>query len=190
MKYVARLAFSTLLSLAFLAMFSSSTSAQFFEVNEPPPLLSPEPGGEEWNRTPTNQEIQDDPYCRIYCANAPKDPSCDVCFRAGTQNNLDTAAVNIGNPLGNPATGRDDSIPALQQRLGTLLGVMLRGIAALSLLPIVVGGFQMIISQGNEDKVSRGKSTLYFGVVGLVLALTGIAIFQTLLSFLVNAPKQ
>ena len=61
---------------------------------------------------------------------------------------------------------------------------MLRGIAALSLLPIVVGGFQMIISQGSEDKVARGKQTLYFGVVGLFLALIAIAFFQTMLSFL------
>ncbi len=101
--------------------------------------------------------------------------------------------INIGNPLdpkfgeSNTPTGTDantDTIVTVQAQLGNLLGIMLRGIAALALLPIVVGGFQMIISQGNDDKVSRGKQTVYFGVVGLVLALVAIAFFQTFLPFL------
>ncbi len=102
--------------------------------------------------------------------------------------------INIGNPLSPGFSGQTtERTPGntveqqIQTRLGYLLGVMLRGIAALSLLPIVVGGFQMIISQGNEDKVARGKNTVYFGVVGLVLALVAIALFQTLLSYLVTA---
>lgn len=100
-------------------------------------------------------------------------------------------SINVGNPLDtNFATGGtterlgNTAVETAQNRLARLLSTMLRGIAALSLLPIVVGGFQMIISQGNEDKVARGKQTLYFGVVGLFLALIAIAFFQTMLSFL------
>ena len=100
-------------------------------------------------------------------------------------------SINVGNPLdSNFATGGTterlgkNAVETVQNRLARLLSTMLRGIAALSLLPIVVGGFQMIISQGSEDKVARGKQTLYFGVVGLFLALIAIAFFQTMLSFL------
>lgn len=101
--------------------------------------------------------------------------------------------VNIGNPIDpkygdtqtpQPTNPQEDTIKTVQGQLGTLLTILLRGIAALSLLPIVVGGFQMIISQGDDGKVSRGKETLYFGIVGLILALIAIAFFQTFLSFI------
>lgn len=104
--------------------------------------------------------------------------------------------VNIGNPLDpkfgesnatTPTAPGEDTVATVQMQLGNLLGIMLRGIAALSLLPIVVGGFQMIISQGSEDKVARGKQTVYFGIVGLVLALLAIAFFQTFLSLVLNS---
>lgn len=121
-----------------------------------------------------------------------------LCFSIGLVGGLVVAApvragdsVNVGNPLNsNFATGGtterlgNTAVETVQNRLARLLSTMLRGIAALSLLPIVVGGFQMIISQGSEDKVARGKQTLYFGVVGLFLALIAIAFFQTMLSFL------
>lgn len=103
--------------------------------------------------------------------------------------------INIGNPL-NPDFGstqkptptdvREDTVATVQGQLANLLNIMLRGIAALSLLPIVVGGFQMIISQGDDSKVSRGKETVYWGVVGLILSLVAIALFRTFLAFLVK----
>lgn len=190
MKHFKHLSIALICLVASFFAHISITRAQFFLDEEPPTLdLQPNPPGTETQTTPpTAEQIANDPYCRIYCPTHLEDQSCAPCFagRAGVTG--DAGVINVGNPLG--TTYDKDTTIGLQRRLGSLLSTMLRGIAALSLLPIVVGGFQMIISQGNEDKVSRGKNTLYFGVVGLVLALTGIAIFQTLLSFLVNAPKQ
>lgn len=104
------------------------------------------------------------------------------------QNN---GAVDIGNPIlnfqQNPDVASVDSVHFLQGRLGNLLGLMLRGLAVLSLLPIVYGGFLMITSQGNSDQVGKGKSALFWGIIGLTLAFMAILLYSLLLRILLPA---
>lgn len=186
--------FIAIVSLLVVGTFYVATNAhaQIFLPDENPPELLPvdltKPSAP--SAPPSREAIANDPYCTTYCTARPNDPSCSVCQTGVTDDNR-ADSVNIGNPLdSNFATGGtterlgNTAVETVQNRLARLLSTMLRGIAALSLLPIVVGGFQMIISQGSEDKVARGKQTLYFGVVGLFLALVAIAFFQTMLSFL------
>lgn len=108
-------------------------------------------------------------------------------FPAKTQ----AQAADTGNPIvtlpdytGTANEGSKDAIGAVQERLGKMLATAFQALAVLSLLPIAVGGIQLITSQGNSDQVDKGKKTLFWGVVGLVLALSGVAIFSVLLNVL------
>lgn len=96
-------------------------------------------------------------------------------------------AIDIGNPITGfqPANNTTTTGYAfVQSRLGNLLNLMLRGIAVLSILPIVWGGVMMITSQGNSDQVEKGKSALYWGIVGLTLSFMAILLYSLLLRVL------
>lgn len=73
------------------------------------------------------------------------------------------------NPLGND-----------KQALTDLLIVIMKGflgvIAAWAVAFIVIGGFKMVISQGNEEAVTSGKKTITWAVLGLLVALLSFSI--------------
>ena len=72
----------------------------------------------------------------------------------------------------------------LTDRLVKLLQTMFAIFSVLALIPVVVGGIRLITSQGNSEQVEAGKKTLLWGVVGLVLAFSGILVFSVLLQIL------
>lgn len=41
---------------------------------------------------------------------------------------------------------------------------------------IIIGGFQMILSRGNEESAKKGKQTLTYAVIGLVVVIMSFAI--------------
>jgi hypothetical protein len=59
------------------------------------------------------------------------------------------------------------SASGIQSILQIALGVL----AALSVLFIVIGGLRMVLSQGSPEDTSKGRSTMIYALVGLVLAL-------------------
>lgn len=95
--------------------------------------------------------------------------------------------VNIGNPL---APGFNTSQPASNQTgeeiaqgfLGNLLRILMIILSALAVFPTVIGGIQLITSQGNADKAAKGKKTLFWGILGLAIGLTGFIIINALLT--------
>jgi hypothetical protein len=102
--------------------------------------------------------------------------------------------VNIGNPLTKKFTVtsqevKNQDIPRfISGRLGDLVSTMFRILAIGSLIPVAIGGIQLIISQGGAF-AEKGKKTLYWGVVGLVVSFMGILVFDFLLSVILPQPS-
>ena len=46
---------------------------------------------------------------------------------------------------------------------------------------IIIGGLYYVTSQGDPGKVKRGKDTILYGIVGLVIAFLAIAIVNFVL---------
>jgi len=59
--------------------------------------------------------------------------------------------------------------------------------AVLSVIMIIVSGFQYVISFGDEKKISKATSSLVFAIVGMVLVFIAPLIIQFILdNFLVK----
>jgi len=122
-----------------------------------------------------------------YCETAadPKAVSADPKAAAA-----DPKATSNGAPvdnLYNPLGAQNDS---LTDFLVTILKGFLAITAMWSVMFIVVGGFRMVISQGNEEAVGVAKKTITWAVLGLVVTLLSfsiIAIVQNLIG--VEIPK-
>lgn len=89
------------------------------------------------------------------------------------------------NPAGNslaecniePGNSPDDAKPVIQSVLEVIFALM--GVVAVFVM--ILGGFYLMTSQGDSAKVTRGKNTILYGVVGLVVAMLAFAIVNFVL---------
>ncbi len=65
--------------------------------------------------------------------------------------------------------------------INNLLNVTFTVIGVLAVIVIIIGGIYYATSQGDSAKVKRGKDTILYGVVGLVIALLAIGVVNFVL---------
>lgn len=76
-----------------------------------------------------------------------------------------------------PGNSPEDAKPVIQNVLNVIFGIL--GVVAVFVM--ILGGFYLMTSQGDSAKVTRGKNTILYGVVGLVVALLAFAIVNFVL---------
>jgi hypothetical protein len=85
------------------------------------------------------------------------------------------AAEELSNPL-----GQTD----IRLIIGNIISALLGIAGAVSLLMFVWGGFQWLISGGTPDRIKKGKDTLIWATIGLVVIFTSYAIVRALITAL------
>ncbi len=80
-------------------------------------------------------------------------------------------------PFGS-ATSQTEPVIIIAVIIQALLGLVGAG----ALLMFVLGGFYMIFSAGNEERVTKGKRILVWAVVGMVVILSSYAILSFVFS--------
>ncbi len=88
----------------------------------------------------------------------------------------DSGSFNVGDIL--TTTGQDqkylDDESGNAPLVAAILDVIefiLRIIGAIAILLIIIGGLYMIISEGSEDRLEKGKTILTNAIIGLVIAM-------------------
>lgn len=56
-------------------------------------------------------------------------------------------------------------------KMKLILNIFFGILGALSVLVIVFAGIQFIVSAGNPEKVAKARNTIYFALIGLVVAV-------------------
>lgn len=88
-------------------------------------------------------------------------------------------AVRLPNPLGSVV-----SVPELINRvIIAILGI----IGALALLMFVWGGLLWMTSAGNADQVKKGRETLVWASIGLLIIFASYSLVNTIFNSLVSA---
>ena len=70
---------------------------------------------------------------------------------------------------------------SLESFIATIINVVLAVVGLVSVFMIILGGFTYMTSQGDAAKVKRGKDTLLYGIIGLIIALVAFAIVNFVL---------
>lgn len=78
-------------------------------------------------------------------------------------------AATLQNPL-----GTTDPNELISNIIRVVLGV----VAILALVIIVYGGIEILISAGNEDRVKRGRDSLMWAFIGLLIVFGSYGIIQ------------
>ncbi len=76
----------------------------------------------------------------------------------------------------NPPFGTADSQVEPIIIIAVILQVLLGLVGAGALLMFVWGGFHMIFSGGNSERVEKGKQTLVWAVIGMAVILSSYAV--------------
>lgn len=100
---------------------------------------------------------------------------------------LPALALGEGGPQGALELARGDGVPTnLMEGDGSLvrriINFMLIGIAIISVVMLIVGGFRYVVSGGQKEAVNSAKNTILYAIVGLLIALFAYAIIK----FVVN----
>lgn len=70
--------------------------------------------------------------------------------------------------------------------IATIIQVLLGFVGAATLLVFIWGGFNLIFSGGEAEKINKARSTLLWAVIGLAIILSSYAILQyTFSAFLI-----
>lgn len=75
--------------------------------------------------------------------------------------------------------------PTLEESIKKIMGAVFFALGIAAVAVIVLGGVTYVTSQGDPGKVKKGRDTIIYGLVGLVVALLAFAI----VTFVLNALK-
>jgi len=101
---------------------------------------------------------------------------------------LALAQTTIRNPLANIKTPKGDSVDTFFEFTDFIIGFISGLIAFTAMIAIIVSGYQMVFSGGNEEKIKIAKQRMLWAVMGVVVVLLAYSIVQILLRIITN-PK-
>lgn len=70
----------------------------------------------------------------------------------------------------------------------SLYSIGLGLIGGVAVLFIVFGGYQILTSQGDPEKLRQGKKYIYYAIAGIILAFGGLTLYQTIGSNILRIP--
>lgn len=95
-----------------------------------------------------------------------------------TAEGVNTGAAARGASIVTP--DGPDLFVIVQNLLNTTFGV----VGIIAVIMIIIGGFHYMTSQGSPEKVQKGKNTILYGIVGLIICLAAFAIVNFVLTSL------
>lgn len=67
-------------------------------------------------------------------------------------------------------------------------GVGLAFVAGIALLALIIGGYSIMTSRGEPQKVNAGKSWIFYAIAGLLLAIFGYVFIEVVVVDILKVP--
>jgi hypothetical protein len=93
--------------------------------------------------------------------------------KEGTQTTKTPASINLPDPLASGTTHL--TVPSL---IGRVISGALGVVGSLALLMFIYGGFMWMLSGGNDKMITKGKDTLMWAALGLVIIFMSYVIIH------------
>ena len=72
---------------------------------------------------------------------------------------------DMPNIAGTPEGGADQTADSIVQVINIVLGFL----ALIAVIFVIVGGFRIMMAGGNEENVTKGRKTIIYALIGLVI---------------------
>jgi hypothetical protein len=96
-----------------------------------------------------------------------------------------TGESNFGFANFGSATNLGTNVPVVQT-VATFINILLSFLGVLAVVAIVIGGFRVMTSGGNEEQTAGGKKIMSAGLVGLIIIFVAYALAYFIVSQLAN----
>lgn len=108
-----------------------------------------------------------------------------VTISAHAQTAARDAALGGLNASGNAAgLATNTSLPV---RVGQLINGAMSIIGIIFLILTVYGGFRILLSRGESDKIKVGRETILYGVIGMIIVVISYALTDFVFDVFVSA---
>ncbi len=79
---------------------------------------------------------------------------------------------------------KNDPVGFVQQ----FYGIALPFVAGVALIALMIGGYTLMVSQGDQQRVRAGKAWIFYAIAGLLLAIFGYVLIQALAGDILKIP--
>ncbi|HUQ85654.1 MAG TPA: hypothetical protein VM077_04980 [Candidatus Limnocylindrales bacterium] len=79
---------------------------------------------------------------------------------------------------------KNDPVGFVQQ----FYSIGLAFVAGIALIALIIGGYTLMVSQGDQQKVRAGKAWIYSAIAGLLLAIFGFVLIQAVAGDILKIP--
>lgn len=111
---------------------------------------------------------------------------CSIAALLLTANFADAAIVKCGETLSNP---KPCTIRDLIEVVVAIINIMLSWAWLVSMLFVVWGGWQMVTSGGNDEKIAAGKTIFSQAIIGFFLVLASFVLINFVVGILFGDGK-
>ena len=91
------------------------------------------------------------------------------------------AAGGIEKTLNDPLNNTFSQPNGIQNLIGTIIKAVLGVVGSLALVMFIYGGLLWMTAAGNTERVEKGKKTIVWAVLGLVVIFTSYALVKFIL---------
>ena len=82
--------------------------------------------------------------------------------------------------------GADAGNAPLQSDIKNIIHAIMGVVGIVAVIVIIIGGVTYATSQGDPSKVKKGKDTILYGVIGLVICVLAFAIVNFVIANILN----
>ena len=107
--------------------------------------------------------------------------SANICEAGFSNKECPQGTVCLDNPLGADVTP--------QTFIGGVIRAILGIVGSLALALFIYGGFLWMTAAGNAEQVAKGKNTLLWATLGLIIIFSSYALVRFVLYEVIHAPR-
>lgn len=128
-------------------------------------------------------EVQDFPGFACLGDGEPTDPQCtDCCSTICEQQSYYYFCVGDEPPPTPPSGGYEGPIIHFDQLLGAILNLLYPVAIGIGVAFIIIAGYQIMTSEGQQDRLREGKEKLTSAIIGMIFVLLSATILRVIIS--------
>ena len=132
--------------------------------------------GEAGKKFPNISTAEGDDF-PVRCTAVKGEDNTYITFYAKTSADCASASTLVSNPDG--CNGSD-----MNEMIRTVINAIVFIVGMIAVVMIILGGVNYATSQGDPGKVKKGKDTILYGIIGLVISILAFAIVNFVLGAL------
>lgn len=114
--------------------------------------------------------------CALLMAAAP-------VFVHAQSSDVNSGLNELGTKIGaNTSTGFFNSRDSVVLLIGKIINIMLFISGAVAVLFVVIGGFMYLTSAGNEEQAGKGRKTIEYALIGLVIMILAYVVVSVVVN--------